>query len=122
MELPKIPEGTTPFFQGAAAGAVALAIVGFNWGGWVTGGTAQKMADGRADKAVAAALTPVCVFQFSKGADAPATLKAFKGLNSWEQDEYVGKGGWAKMPGSGAAEPTSQTVSSCVEALNKLVL
>jgi len=122
MELPKIPEGTGLFFKGAAAGAIALAVVGFNWGGWVTGGTAQKIADGRAEKAVATALTPVCVSQFTKGADAAATLKTFKGLNSWEQDEYVGKGGWAKMPGSAAAEPTSQTVSSCVEALNKLVL
>jgi hypothetical protein len=117
----KLPEGTAMFVKGAAAGAIAAAVVGFNWGGWMTGGTAEKMADGRADKAVAAALTPVCIEQFRKGADAPATLKAFKGLNSWEQAEYVGKGGWAMMPG-GTGEPNSQVVSSCVDALNKLVL
>jgi hypothetical protein len=122
MERLIIPAGTGHFVQGAAAGAIALAIVGFNWGGWVTGSTAQKIADARAEKAVATALTPVCVSQFTKAVDAPATLKAFKELKSWEQDEYVGKGGWAKMPGSAAAEPSSQTVSSCVEALNKLVL
>src|SRR5690242_3255692 len=122
MERLIIPEGTGHFVQGAIAGAIVLAIVGFNWGGWVTGSTAQKIADARAEKAVATALTPVCVSQFTKAVNAPATLKAFKELKSWEQDEYVGKGGWAKMPGSAAAEPTSQTVSSCVEALNKLVL
>jgi len=29
---------------GAACGAVALAVVGFSWGGWATGGTARLMA------------------------------------------------------------------------------
>ena len=117
----KFPEGTERFLQGAAVGAIALAIVGFNWGGWLTGGSAEKMASGRADKAVATALTPVCVAQFSKSPNAPATLKTFKALNSWEQGEYVGKGGWATMPGA-TGEPDRQVVSSCVEALNKLVL
>jgi hypothetical protein len=122
MELPKIPAETAPFLWGALAGAVALAIVGFNWGGWMLGGTADKLADARADKAVATALSPVCVAQFRKAADAPATLKAFKALSTWEQGEYVGKGGWATMPGSTSTEPNSQVVAACVDALNKLVL
>jgi len=29
---------------GAACGAVALAVVGFSWGGWATGGTPHLMA------------------------------------------------------------------------------
>jgi alpha/beta superfamily hydrolase len=42
---------------GAAAGAVALAIVGFTWGGWYTSkGAAQK-----AEAAVIVALIPACV-------------------------------------------------------------
>jgi hypothetical protein len=121
MKLPNIPAETSPFLWGAAIGAIALMIVGFNWGGWVLGSTAEKLADGRAEKAVATALTPVCVAQFKKGADAPTTLKAFKALNMYEQGDYVTKGGWATMPG-GTAEPNGQVVSSCVEALNKLVL
>ena len=120
MEM-KFPEGTERFLQGAVAGAIALAVVGFNWGGWLTGSTAEKMATGRADKAVATALAPVCVAQFRKSPDAPATLKTFKALSSYEQGDYVGKGGWATMPGA-SGEPDSQVVSSCVEALNKLVL
>jgi hypothetical protein len=122
MDFPKIPEATWPFLKGAAAGAIALAIVGFSWGGWVTGGTADKLADARAEKAVTAVLAPVCIEQFSKSANAPATLKTFKGLNSWEQGDYVGKGGWATMPGSTAKEPDRQVVSACVDGLNKLVL
>jgi hypothetical protein len=42
MNIPRLPENTSPFLWGAAAGAVALAIVGFNWGGWVTGNSADK--------------------------------------------------------------------------------
>jgi hypothetical protein len=122
MDLPKLPAETPQFLWGALAGAIAIVVVGFNWGGWVTGGTAEKLASGRADKAVATALTPICIAQFRKGANAGASLTAFKALKSWEQDEYVGKGGWATMPGSTVVEPNSQVVSSCVEALNKLVL
>ena len=32
----------------AVGGAIGLAIVGFNWGGWVTGGAAEAMAKQRA--------------------------------------------------------------------------
>jgi hypothetical protein len=33
-------------------------------GGWMTGGTAIKLADDRANTAVVAALTPICVEKF----------------------------------------------------------
>ena len=32
----------------AIVGAIALTIIGFSWGGWVTGGTAQEMAEEKA--------------------------------------------------------------------------
>jgi len=120
MEM-KVPAGTGPFLKGALAGAIALAIVGFHWGGWFTGSGAEKMAAGRADKAVVTALTPVCIAQFRKSPNAPATLKTFKGLNSWEQGEYLGKAGWATMPGA-TGEPDRELVTSCVDALNNLTL
>jgi len=122
MDFPQIPQSTEPFLLGTVAGAIALAVVGFNWGGWVTGGTADKLAENRADKAVGSALAPVCIAQFTKDPNARATLKTFKALNTWEQGDYVGKGGWATMPGSTSKEPNSLVVSACVEALNKLVL
>ena len=50
-----------PALWGAVAGAIALAIVGFSWGGWVTGGTAETLARNSAATAVVAALTPICV-------------------------------------------------------------
>src|SRR5688500_20313243 len=74
MNMPKLPTETKPFLWGAAAGAIALAIVGFNWGGWVTGGTSEKLAGTRADEATVAALTPICVAQFRRSAKAPAKI------------------------------------------------
>src|SRR4051794_21437334 len=49
---------------GAVGGAAALAIIGFTFGGWVTGGKAKEMAQLQTDKAVTAALSPICVDKF----------------------------------------------------------
>ena len=40
----KIPNWLKPGIYGAVVGALVLTTVGFAWGGWVTGATAQKMA------------------------------------------------------------------------------
>ena len=119
MNIPELPVQTNPFLWGMAAGAVALAFVGFNWGGWVTGGTAEKVAGARADEAIVAALTPICVAQFQKSAKSPASLAALKETKTWEQGDYVRNGGWATMPGS-TAEPKRDVATACAEALNKL--
>jgi hypothetical protein len=119
MNLPTLPEKTEPFLWGAVAGAVVLAVVGFNWGGWVTGGTAEKRAAERAEQAIVASLVPICVSQFQKSPEATGRLTALKATQSWEQGEYVSKGGWATMPGS-TAEPNRQVADACAEALSKL--
>jgi len=107
---------------GAAAGAIALAIVGFSWGGWVTGGTAETLAKNSAATAVVAALTPICVEKFRQAADASANLVEMKKATyAWDQSKYVEKGGWATMPGS--TEPNSAVAKACAESLgsNKAV-
>ena len=38
------PEWLKPGLYGAAVGGIALAIVGFAWGGWVTGAAAKELA------------------------------------------------------------------------------
>jgi alpha/beta superfamily hydrolase len=121
MNIPELPVQTMPFVWGAAAGAVVLAFVGFNWGGWVTGTGAEKLAGAREDAAIVASLTPICVARFKASAKAPANLAALKEIKSWERADYVGKGGWATMPGS-TDEPNRQVATACAEALDKLVL
>jgi hypothetical protein len=101
---------------GAAAGAIALAIVGFNWGGWVTGGAAEILAKNRVATAVVAALTPICVEKFRQAADASVNLAEMKkAAYVWDQSKFVEKGGWATMPGS--TEPNSAVARACAESL-----
>jgi hypothetical protein len=109
----KLPVETKPLLWGAVGGAVALAIVGFNWGGWVTGGTAEADATKRAHAAVVVALAPVCVDKFEHTANAPANRAAFKKLESWAQGEYVEKGGWAAVPGANPPEQESAVARAC---------
>jgi alpha/beta superfamily hydrolase len=105
-----------PALWGAAAGAIALAIVGFSWGGWVTAGTAEALAKNRVATAVVAALTPICVEKFRLAADAPANLAEMKkAAYVWDQSKFVEKGGWATMPGT--TEPNSAVARACAETL-----
>ena len=123
MNIPKLPETTGPFLWGAVSGAIALAIVGFNWGGWVTGGTAERLATQQSEQAMVAALVPICVAQFQtqQSPDAKGRLAALKETKSWEQGDFVSAGGWATMPGVAAAEPNRQVAQGCAEALDKLL-
>ena len=52
------------------------------------------------------------------GAKARASLAALREIQSWEQGDYVAKGGWATMPGS-SAEPNRLVAIACAEALDK---
>jgi hypothetical protein len=56
MQVPSILQGgsRTRLLQGIATGAVASVVIGFSWGGWMTGGTADRLAAERADTAVVA--------------------------------------------------------------------
>ena len=118
MNIAQLRTQTSPFLWGAVAGAIALAFVGFNWGGWVTGGTAEKLAGARADAAMLASLVPICVAQFKSSPEARGRLAALKEVKSWEQGGYVSSGGWATMPGS-SAEPNREVAAACAEALMK---
>ena len=90
-----------------------MAIVGFTWGGWVTGGRAETDATQRANGAVVSALAPVCVEKFQRTADAPVNLIALKKVDSWSQGDFVEKGGWATMPGSHTPEQVSAVAKAC---------
>ena len=74
-------------------------IVGFSWGGWVTGGTARATAETMAHDAVVTRLAPICVVQSGRDPAKAVKLVALKDESSWQRGEYVGKQGWATMPG-----------------------
>ena len=102
---------------GAAAGAVALAIVGFSWGGWVTSGSAQAMARQEVNAALVKVLTPICVANFQTASDAPAKLAELKKIGtSWSRETFVKEGKWAQI----GKEQNSTVVDACADALYKL--
>ena len=111
-----IPVETKPAFWGVVGGAVAMAIVGFTWGGWVTGGKAESNATQRANTAVVSALAPVCVEKFKGATDVPANLAALKKADSWSQGDFIEKGGWAAAPGS-TPEQVSAVAKACAVLL-----
>jgi len=117
MNLPPILKGEslTRLLQGAAGGAVVAMILGFGWGGWQLGSTAEKAAAERAGNAVVAALAPICVDKFQHGADATAKLVALKATDVWQRDSFVAKGGWATFPGS---EPNQDVAEACAKILS----
>jgi len=118
MEFPSILRGESRsrLLQGIAIGAVASMVVGFSWGGWVTGGTANKLAAEQADAAVVSALTPICVEKFLQNGDAKANLAVLQKISSnWEQGDYVQKGGWATQPG--AISSDYHLARACAEKL-----
>ena len=118
MELPLVLHGPslTRLLQGAALGAVATMIVGFNWGGWTLGSTTDKIAKDQADAAVVAALAPICVTNFRQAANATGNLTDLNKFSyEWDRSTFVEKGGWATMPG--ATAPDSAVARACAELL-----
>jgi hypothetical protein len=105
-------------FWGAIGGAVILAIVGFNWGGWVTGGTAQERAEKTAAKAVSDRLTPICVTQFNQDLDKVQKLEELKGTDSWKRDGYIEEHGWATMPGE--QKPDREVAETCAKKIMQI--
>jgi hypothetical protein len=118
MQVPSILRGEsrTRFLQGIATGAIASMVIGFSWGGWMTGGTASKLAAERADTAVVAALTPICVEKFLQNSDAKANLAILQKISSnWEQGQYLEKGGWVTQPGATSSD--YHLARACAEKL-----
>ena len=98
------------------AAAVLTMMVGFNWGGWMTGGAAQKMVDTGARDAVAQRLAPICVAQSNLDPQSASKLAELKAIaNAWERPDYVKKQGWATMPGE--ETPESGVAEVCARLL-----
>ena len=111
----KLPEMVWPALYGAAAGAAAISIAGFSWGGWVTGSSAREMAADQARLEVVAAMVPVCVEQSKVDPNVIATLASLKDETSYKRGEMLMKTGWATMPGS--TDPDRNVAKACMDKL-----
>jgi hypothetical protein len=115
-KIMKISPNVKPALWGAVGGAIALAIIGFSWGGWVTGSTASTMAQDHANIEIAKVLAPICFLQFQQQPDAMAKLVELKGMNStYQQATFVEKSGAAMMPGGD--KPLRGVGQACADLL-----
>ena len=105
----------TLVFWTCVASAVLTMIIGFSWGGWVTGGTARTTAEITALDTVVKRLAPICVVQSGSDSAKARKLIALKEESSWQRGEYVGKQGWATMPGE--QEPDGKVAEACAKLL-----
>jgi hypothetical protein len=100
------------FCVGSVIGAL---IVGFGWGGWVTGGTARDMAVQSGKDAVVQRLAPICVYQFNQDPEKDQKLTELKDTSTWQRRAYVEEQGWATMPGE--EEPDRKVADECAKLL-----
>jgi hypothetical protein len=105
----------TVVFWSCVASAVVTMIVGFSWGGWVTGSTARSMAAVNGEDAVVKRLAPICVVRFTQDPGKDLKLKEVQATDTWQRGDYVKKQGWATMPGE--AEPDGKVADECVKLL-----
>lgn len=112
-----IPVETKPALWGALGGALALAFLGFTWGGWVTGAKAEAAAVERVSGAVVDVLAPICAERFKRASDAAKNLTALKDLDTWSRGAYLEKGGWAATTAATTPERTQAVANACAALL-----
>lgn len=81
-------------FWSCVAVSVLTMVIGFTWGGWITNGTAQELTQ-EARRNLAATF---CVHRFLAGSDAATQHADLMEISDWQRDEFIDKGGWAKLP------------------------
>lgn len=109
-------EWLKPTVYGALGGVVLTMVVGFSWGGWVTGGTAQSMAATEAKIAVVAALVPVCLQLAQNDPDRAAKLATIQEAPTYQRRTALIEAGWATVPGSDT--PNRDLAQACVASLD----
>lgn len=108
----KIPVWVKPGVWGGVIGAIAISLIGFTQLGWMGSTSAERMAAGRADTAVIAALVPFCLDKAARDPDT-AVMTRFKAeQSSYSRNDIVTKAGWAtldggKIPNDGLARACS---------------
>lgn len=109
------PEWTKPGVYGALVGAIAVSILGFSWGGWTTGGNAEKMAQSFASDEVTTAMVPVCLNRSESDPERIAKLATIQDASTFGRRKAIMETGWATLPG--AEKPNGDLAVACINAL-----
>jgi len=110
-----IPEWLKPGIYGVIIGGIAVSVLGFSWGGWVTGDGASKMATTMAQEEVVAALVPLCLEKSLADPDRVAILETIKSVSSFNRHKEIMAAGWATAPGGDT--PDRELARACIPVL-----
>ena len=104
----------TMLFWACAGSVIAATVVGFSWGGWVTGGSAREMAADLAAQARQELAAVVCADRFMAAPDVGVQLTALQEIeSSYAQTKFVQDGGWATIvPASSTADRQAKAAAS----------
>lgn len=74
-----------------------MSFVGFSQLGWKTAGSADALAQGRAETAVVAALVPFCVAKAEQNTEQATLAKLRTEQSSYSRSDLVEQAGWATL-------------------------
>jgi len=114
----KTPVWLKPTIWGVIGGAAAMAIVGFSQLGWKTAGSAEQMAQLRADTAVTLALVPFCVAKAQQDPDQAKLAKVQAETSLYTRSDFVMKSGWATV--DGGKLPSDSLARACSDKLHAM--
>jgi hypothetical protein len=113
----KMNDRMNGFLWGAAVAAIVVPIGLAKGFGWYSAGQAQTFARQEAQAAVVKVLTPFCVANFQKAADASDKLTAIKKISSqWQRESFVRENKWAMI----GKDQDSGVIDACAAELYKL--
>ena len=96
----ELPPALKPGLWGAAAGAIAVTIVGFSYLGWTTASTSEQLARDAASTAVVTALVPFCVIKAHTDPNTAKLTKLRAEQSSYSRHDIVMEAGWATLDGT----------------------
>jgi hypothetical protein len=109
--LMRLPAQAKPAIWGVIGGAVAAMIIGFAWGGWVTGGTSDRNAAVAANTAVVQALVPLCV---AKAEQQPEQVLLMKKETVYSRYDFVIKAGWVSSVSESYRRPVAESCATAI--------
>ncbi|MDQ6437873.1 hypothetical protein RB623_27785 [Mesorhizobium sp. LHD-90] len=105
---------------GAGTGALALSLVGFTWGGWLTERAARRMSDDAVLSAVALSLLPYCLERAERDPNSAAIVADMKIARAFQRPGLVAAAGWATPLGED--KPNRELARACGIALTPTAL
>lgn len=102
---------------GALVGAITTMAVGFTVGGWVTGGTSERLIASGMSDSVAVALTPYCLEKSKNDPEATNIMAEYKVAPAYSRRMLIEKTGWATPLGT--EQPNAALAIACSIELAK---